>query len=246
MLQHVATRAMTERGLLPAFSGWVMADVRALPDDGCRRGVWRRERPRPDAPAVGIDRQRQLARSRPAVRGRGAAGRRHPRARGDRGRGRTGSQGLRDRRARAPQHHVGLHRCGDIPHAAGAAVHGPHVAERLATTASRCRGRTWWSARTAPSGTPAVYRARVRNQAKLAYDSTAAWLDGQGPLPPPVPAVEGLADNLRLQDDAAQRLRRLRRENGALSLQTVQAQARLRGRRASATWRSRRRTARRN
>ena len=28
-----------------------------------------------------------------------------------------------------------------------------------------------------------IYRARVRNHAKLAYNSVAAWLDGDGPLP---------------------------------------------------------------
>ena len=36
-----------------------------------------------------------------------------------------------------------------------------------------------------------VYRALVRNQAKLAYDSVAAWLDGTGPAPPAVAARPG-------------------------------------------------------
>src|SRR3954451_18596691 len=31
-----------------------------------------------------------------------------------------------------------------------------------------------------------VYRARVRNQAKLAYGSVAAWLDGNAPMPSPM------------------------------------------------------------
>ena len=48
-----------------------------------------------------------------------------------------------------------------------------------------------------------IYRALVRNHAKLAYDSVAAWLEGTGPVPDPIGAVEGLADNLRLQDKAA-------------------------------------------
>ena len=28
-----------------------------------------------------------------------------------------------------------------------------------------------------------IYRARVRNQAKLAYNSVAAWLEERGPMP---------------------------------------------------------------
>ena len=45
-----------------------------------------------------------------------------------------------------------------------------------------------------------VYRARVRNHAKLAYDSVAAWLEGRGEVPEGIAAVTGLAENLRLQD----------------------------------------------
>ena len=36
-----------------------------------------------------------------------------------------------------------------------------------------------------------VYRALVRNQAKLAYNSVAAWLDGDGPEPARIAAVAG-------------------------------------------------------
>src|SRR5512146_1810883 len=52
-----------------------------------------------------------------------------------------------------------------------------------------------------------VYEALVRNHAKLAYNSVAAWLDGSGPIPPGIAAVPGLEDNLRLHDRAAQRLK---------------------------------------
>ena len=38
-----------------------------------------------------------------------------------------------------------------------------------------------------------VYRAAVRNHAKLAYDSLAAWLEGNGPVPAALAAVPGLA-----------------------------------------------------
>ena len=68
-----------------------------------------------------------------------------------------------------------------------------------------------------------IYRARVCNQAKLAYNSVAAWLDEKGPMPEAVAAVPGLADNLRLQDQVAQQLKTLRHEHGALDLQTLEA-----------------------
>ena len=70
-----------------------------------------------------------------------------------------------------------------------------------------------------------LYRARVRNQAKLAYRSLAAWLDGQGPAPRRVLEVAGLAENLRLQDSVAQRLVAQRHRLGALSLETIQPKA---------------------
>jgi exoribonuclease-2 len=68
-----------------------------------------------------------------------------------------------------------------------------------------------------------VYRAAVRNCAKLAYNSVAAWLDGQGPIPAPVASVPGLDANLRLQDEVAQNLKAFRHEHGALDLQTLEA-----------------------
>jgi VacB/RNase II family 3'-5' exoribonuclease len=68
-----------------------------------------------------------------------------------------------------------------------------------------------------------IYRARVRNHAQLAYNRVAAWLEGHGPMLEAVAAVNGLADNLRLQDRIAQRMRNLRHVHGALSLQTIEA-----------------------
>src|SRR5262249_1647538 len=43
-----------------------------------------------------------------------------------------------------------------------------------------------------------VYRASVRNYAKLAYNSVAAWIEGTGPAPEALSAVAGLDANLRL------------------------------------------------
>ena len=51
-----------------------------------------------------------------------------------------------------------------------------------------------------------IYRALVRNHAKLAYNSVAAWLEGKGPMPEAVAVVPGLAENLRIQDRVAQQI----------------------------------------
>jgi VacB/RNase II family 3'-5' exoribonuclease len=55
-----------------------------------------------------------------------------------------------------------------------------------------------------------IYRAHVHNHAKLAYNSVAAWL-------------EGLDENLRIQDKAAQSMKAFRHVNGALDFETVEA-----------------------
>ncbi len=68
-----------------------------------------------------------------------------------------------------------------------------------------------------------IYRARVRNQAKLAYNSVAAWLEESAAVPDEIAIVPGLAENLRVQDRAAQRLKNLRHLHGALSLDTIEA-----------------------
>ena len=68
-----------------------------------------------------------------------------------------------------------------------------------------------------------LYRAWVRNRAKLAYDAVAAWLDGAGPMPPRMAEVAGVDEQVRQQDQAASRLRKLRHEHGALDLETSEA-----------------------
>ncbi|HLO14177.1 MAG TPA: RNB domain-containing ribonuclease [Anaerolineales bacterium] len=68
-----------------------------------------------------------------------------------------------------------------------------------------------------------IYRAWVCNHAKLAYNSVAAWLENKGTIPPAIVAVEGLAENIRLQDRAAQSMKNLRHIHGALSLETIEA-----------------------
>ena len=68
-----------------------------------------------------------------------------------------------------------------------------------------------------------IYKAAVRNRAKLAYNSVAAWLEASAPMPPAIGAVMGLDENLRLQDHVARKLKLLRHEHGALDLETIEA-----------------------
>ena len=70
-----------------------------------------------------------------------------------------------------------------------------------------------------------IYRATVRNKAKLAYNAVGAWLEGGASPPPKVAAVAGLDEQLRIQDRAAQAMKTLRHERGALSLDTIETRA---------------------
>jgi len=67
-----------------------------------------------------------------------------------------------------------------------------------------------------------IYVAMVRNRAKLAYNSVASWLEGNGPIPKEIGMVKGLDENLRLQDSMAQKLKGLRHLHGALDLETIE------------------------
>ena len=65
-----------------------------------------------------------------------------------------------------------------------------------------------------------VYRALVRNQAQLQYNSVGAWLEGKADAPPKIAASAELQAQLRLQDEVAQKLKNQRFANGALNLQS--------------------------
>ncbi len=67
-----------------------------------------------------------------------------------------------------------------------------------------------------------VYRAHVRNKAKLAYDAVGAWLEGNGPAPQAMADAPGVEEQIRMQDRVAQELRRRRHEHGALDLETIE------------------------
>jgi len=70
-----------------------------------------------------------------------------------------------------------------------------------------------------------IYRAMVQNKAQLAYNSVGAWLEGTAPAPAKVTVVAGLEEQLRTQDRAAQAMKTLRHQRGALSLDTIETRA---------------------
>ncbi|MEY4344243.1 MAG: hypothetical protein RL032_75 [Pseudomonadota bacterium] len=70
-----------------------------------------------------------------------------------------------------------------------------------------------------------LYRAWVRNHAKLAYDAVSAWLNAKAPMPHAVVAVAGMEEQLRTQDAMAQQLRARRKAQGSLEFETFQPRA---------------------
>ena len=68
-----------------------------------------------------------------------------------------------------------------------------------------------------------LYRAAVRNHAKLHYDSVAAWLELQAPPPPAIARDAALHAQLRMHDQVARSMRRWRQQLGALNVVTSQA-----------------------
>ncbi len=70
-----------------------------------------------------------------------------------------------------------------------------------------------------------IYRAVVRNHAKLVYEDVGAWLEGRGDAPLEIARDASLGDQVRMQEEASTRLRRRRIENGALQLETAEARA---------------------
>jgi exoribonuclease-2 len=68
-----------------------------------------------------------------------------------------------------------------------------------------------------------VYSAIVHNYAKLDYNSVGLWLEGAGPIPSGIASVAGLAENIKLQDHVAQKMKELRYTHGALDFETIES-----------------------
>ena len=70
-----------------------------------------------------------------------------------------------------------------------------------------------------------IYRATVLNKAKLIYEEVGDWLEGKTPVPASVLHIPGLKEQIILQNIAAERLKKYRRDKGALDLGTLEANA---------------------
>ena len=68
-----------------------------------------------------------------------------------------------------------------------------------------------------------VYRAVIHNYAKLSYEAVGAWLDQEAEMPAAVANVPRMDAQIRLQLETATRLHELRKQHGALELETIQA-----------------------
>jgi exoribonuclease-2 len=69
------------------------------------------------------------------------------------------------------------------------------------------------------------YRALVRNQAKLDYESVGNWFDHDGPTPKSIEQIPGLKEQIELQRQAAVRLQAYRRAKGALEFESIESEA---------------------
>ena len=68
-----------------------------------------------------------------------------------------------------------------------------------------------------------VYPALTHNRARLTYDAVGAWLDTNAPIPPHIAQVDGMEAQIRLQNEAAQRIHASRLQQGALEFDTIEA-----------------------
>jgi exoribonuclease-2 len=70
-----------------------------------------------------------------------------------------------------------------------------------------------------------IYRGIVSNKAKLIYEEVGDWLEGTGDIPKTILEVPGLKEQIHLQCETARRLKKRRMEQGALDLETIEADA---------------------
>lgn len=74
-----------------------------------------------------------------------------------------------------------------------------------------------------------IQQAAVQSYAKLTYSAVGAWLEGKGAIPEKVKQVAGLEENLKIQSEAAQILKKRRHEAGSLTLESSEPEAKVAG-----------------
>lgn len=72
-----------------------------------------------------------------------------------------------------------------------------------------------------------IFLANVRNYAKLTYNEIGGWLEGKLPLPDSVKRVDGLQENLQMQHEIAQILKKKRHTLGSLTLESSDAEVKI-------------------
>jgi exoribonuclease-2 len=65
-----------------------------------------------------------------------------------------------------------------------------------------------------------VFSAIMNSRAKLDYESVGAWLDGTAPPSPGMLQDPGILDSIKLQDEAAQRIKMARKRRGSLTFES--------------------------
>ena len=69
-----------------------------------------------------------------------------------------------------------------------------------------------------------IYRALVRNKAQLAYSTVGPWLEGKAAPPGKIDGNGDMQQQLKLQDKAAQALKKERYRHGALNIESTELQ----------------------
>jgi exoribonuclease II len=219
-LRHIAHDAMRERGLLPTFSPAVLAEVGALarPAGAFDAGA----RDLRDLLWVSIDNDDSRDLDQLSVAGKPAEA------------GETIFVAIADVDALVKKgSSIDNHAAVNTTSVYTAAEIFPMLPERLSTDLTSLnpdqdRLALVIEMTVAADGSiarSAVYRATVRNHAKLAYNSVAAWLEGRAPAPAALTAVAGLDEQLRRQSRVADTLKRTREARGALEFDTVESRA---------------------
>jgi VacB/RNase II family 3'-5' exoribonuclease len=67
-----------------------------------------------------------------------------------------------------------------------------------------------------------VYRAIIRNKARLTYNAIGSWLENKSGAPAKVAASPDLQSQLKLQSEVAQALKNERYRHGALNIETIE------------------------